>query len=89
MDNLSKTHSLNMINFCLKIDGKLFLNRLRGVVIRKREQKEDTNDLLTYRYEHVTIVILLISQPKHMMWVLKRIVLVRRFVWAPATNVLN
>ena len=30
-----------------------------------------------------------ISQPKHMLWVLKRIVSMRRFFWAPKTYVKN
>ena len=31
----------------------------------------------------------LISQPKHMLWVLKRTVSTRRFFWAPKTNIKN
>ena len=32
-------------------------------------------------------IIFLITQPKHMLWVLKRTVSMRRFFWAPKTHV--
>ena len=32
-------------------------------------------------------IIFLISQPKHMLWVLKRTISIRRFIWAPKTFV--
>ena len=34
-------------------------------------------------------IIFLIYQPKHMLWVLKRTVSVRRFFWAPKTYILQ
>ena len=33
-------------------------------------------------------IIFLISQPKHMLWVLKRTISMRQFFWEPTTNVL-
>ena len=32
---------------------------------------------------------ILISQPKHMLWVLKRTVSMRRFFWAPKSYAIN
>ena len=37
--------------------------------------------------ESVMKILFFISQPKHMLWVLKRTVSVRRFFWAPKTYV--
>ena len=46
---------------------------------------------LLYQYQAFKSVyqknVFLISQPKHMLWVLKRTVSMRRFFWAPKTYV--
>ena len=61
-----------------------------GIYAYSRE-KNMTGKRLGYIFQDLKSVYqknnFLISQPKHMLWVLKRTVSMRRFFWAPTTYV--
>ena len=84
---LKGSGNLDAIQIIKKLGGGLqdsYLDEGKGYMLLKFEM-----DILimTTRAPDKSAYQKIISQPKHMLWVLKRTVSMRRFFWAPKTHV--